>query len=145
MFIAVWRAILCLWLISVLLVISFPWSKFDGTSHWENVLWVPFSGFVFTAPTIVETALNVLAFIPVGYLAIRSFSLSTQRPLLLALLLGFCSSVGIEFYQLFCHDRVASATDVFLNLAGTVIGAWLAVAIDQTLTFCALLLRRLSL
>lgn len=144
MFIAVWRTILCLWLISVLLVISFPWSKFDGTPHWENIQWIPFTHLSFHQPVIVETAANILGFIPIGYLTVRSLSPSTRHRFFLASLMGFCSSTGIEVYQLFCHDRVPETADVLMNVAGTVVGAWLAFAIDQILTFCRLQLCRFS-
>ena len=145
MLIAVWRTILCLWLISVLLVISFPWPKFDGTPHWENIQWIPFTHLSFHQTVMAETAANFLAFIPIGYLMVRSLSPGSRHPFFLASLLGFWSSVGIEFYQLFCHDRVPSTTDVLMNVSGTVLGAWLAVALDQILTLCALQLRRLAL
>ena len=132
------------WLASVLVVISLPWSKFDAAPHWNNVQWVPFAHFNFHPTVLVETALNLFAFIPVGYLAVRSLSHSKQRPVVLALVLGACSSVSIELYQLFCHDRVPSTTDVLMNVTGTAIGVWLAFAIDHILTFCTVQLRRLS-
>src|SRR5437867_5667784 len=106
MLVSVWRTLLGLWLVSVLLVISLPWSKFDATPHWKNVQWVPFSHLSFHPTVLVETAANILAFIPVGYLIVRSLSPSARRPFLLASLLAFCSSTGVEIYQLFCHDRV---------------------------------------
>lgn len=132
---SVWRIILGFWLISVLLVISLPWSRYDGIPHWKNLQLVPFENFNFHPSVLIEAALNVVAFIPVGYLAIRSLSSSDQRRVLLAMALGGGSSVGIEFYQLFCQDRVPSVTDVFMNVAGTGIGVWLAFAIDHICTF----------
>jgi glycopeptide antibiotics resistance protein len=133
-----------LWLISVLLVISLPWSNFDATPHWKNVQLVPFAHLSFHPTVLVETALNLLAFVPVGYLAVRSLSHGQQRPVLFALILGACSSVSIEFYQLFCHDRVPATTDVFMNVTGTAIGVWLAFAIDHVFTFWTIYIRRLS-
>jgi glycopeptide antibiotics resistance protein len=92
----------------------------------------------------METALNLLAFIPVGYLGVRSFSPSSRSPVLMALFVGLCSSTSIEFYQLFCHDRVPATTDVFMNVTGTAIGVWLAFAIDHVFTFWTIYIRRLS-
>ena len=135
---------LLLWLASVLFVISLPWWKFDGTPHWENVQWIPFTHLSFHPTTFVETAANILAFVPVGYLTVRSFSPTSRHPIFLAALLGFCSSAGIEIYQLFCHDRVPSATDILMNVAGTALGVWLALAIDKVATFLSILVRRLS-
>ena len=144
MLISVWRIMLCLWLAAVLLVISYPWSKFDATPHWRNVQWIPFSHLSFHPTVLVETAANILAFIPVGYLTVRSLSPSARRPFLLASFLAFCSSAGIEIYQLFCHDRVPSITDILMNITGTGVGVSLALAIDHILTFCTVRIRSLS-
>ena len=84
MIIAVWRTLLFLWLGSILFVISLPWWKFDGTPHWDNVQWIPFNGYVLTASTLIETGANFLAFIPIGYLAIRSFNAGANRLLFVA-------------------------------------------------------------
>ena len=143
MLISVWRTMLGIWLTSVLIVISLPWSSFDATPHWKNVQMVPFAHLNFHRTVLIETALNLLAFIPVGYLAIRSFSAS-RRAVLYALLLGACSSASIEVYQLFCRDRVPSTTDILMNVTGTAIGVWLAFAIDHIFTFCTIHIRRLS-
>lgn len=139
-----WRILLLLWLAFVLFVISLPWWKFDGTPHWENVQWIPFTHLSLHPRVLVETALNILAFIPVGYLTVRSLSPSTRRPFLLASFLGLFSSASIEIYQLFCHDRVPSTTDVLMNLVGTAVGVWLALAFDRILAFCTVRIRRLT-
>ena len=125
-------------------VISLPWSKFDGSAHWENVLWIPFSRYVFSASTLFETGINVLAFVPIGYLMVRSLPPGTARPLLLALLLGLCCSISAEFYQLFCRARVPSTTDVLANVAGTVLGARMALGVDQLINLSTVRVRRLS-
>jgi glycopeptide antibiotics resistance protein len=144
MLISVWRTMLGLWLAAVLLVISLPWSKFDSTPHWKNVQWIPFAHLSLHPTVLVETSLNILAFIPVGYLTVRSLSPQNRRPFVLALLLSSCSSVSIEVFQLFCHDRVPSTTDVLMNVAGTAVGVWLALTIDQILSLCTVRIRRLS-
>jgi len=139
----VWRTNLGLWLASVLLVISLPWSNFDATPHWKNVQWIPFTHLNLHQAVLVETALNILAFVPVGYLSVRSFLLCGHHPYLGASFLGFVSSFTIEAYQLFCQDRVPSTSDVLTNMAGTAMGVWLALAIDQFVAFCTLHFRRL--
>jgi len=139
-----WRIMLCLWLAAVLLVISYPWSKFDATPHWRNVQWIPFTHLNFHQAVLIETALNFMAFIPIGYLTVRSLWPSNRGPFFVPSLIGFCSSVSIEAYQLFCHDRVPSTSDIIMNVAGTVMGVWLALAIDHILTFCTVRIRSLS-
>lgn len=132
--ISIWRMMLGLWLVSVLLVISLPWSKYDGVPHWKNLKLVPFEDYDIHPSGLTEAALNIVAFIPIGYLAIRSFCPSDHRRIFLAFLLGAVSSFGIESYQLLCHDRVPSITDVLMNVGGTGIGVCLAFAIDHMVT-----------
>ena len=135
---------LSLWLLCVLVVISLPGAGFDGMPHWKNIEWVPFTHLSFHPEVMIETALNLVAFIPLGYLAIRSVSQTSRNPILAALLLGLCSSAGIEFYELFCHDRFPSTTDILMNVGGTGIGVWLAFTIDQMFTFFLPDARRLT-
>lgn len=139
-----WRILLFLCLTSVLLTISLPWSKFDGTPHWDNVQWIPFDHLSLHSTVLLETAANILVFIPVGYLMVHSLSRDTRHPLVLASLLGLCSSAGVEIYQLFCHDRVPATTDLITNAGGTVLGAWIALLVDQFLSLCRLRLGRPS-
>ena len=139
-----WRTLLFLWLASVLLVISFPWSKFDGTPHWENIKWMPFAHLSLHPAVVFETTANFLAFIPIGYLFVRSSSPGTRHPILLAMILGVFSSASIEFYQLFCHDRVPATTDLLTNGAGTILGARLALGVDQLLERWTVWLHRCS-
>lgn len=131
------------WLFCVLLVISLPWANFDGVAHWKNVQWVPFTHLNLHPEVMIETALNLLAFVPVGYLAIRSFA-PHRRACFYTVLLGFVASSGIEAYQLFCHGRVPSTSDIIMNVAGTGIGIWLACAIDHMLTVFAVQVRRFT-
>ena len=133
----VWRILLVLWLASVLFVISLPWWKFDGTPHWQNMSWVPFEGLTFRRPMIFETLANFLSFIPIGYLAVRSFHPGIKGQLLLAGLLGFAASFIIEVYQLFCHHRVPASTDVILNTLGALLGAQVALKLDNIIDFFA--------
>jgi glycopeptide antibiotics resistance protein len=134
---------LSLWLLCILIVISLPWSNVDGIAHWKNVQWIPFTHLSFQPAVMIETALNLIAFMPVGYLAVRSFP-PNGRPLFYAALLGFCASFGIEAYQLFCHDRVPSTSDIIMNVAGTSTGIWLALTIDRMFLLCAVRIRSLS-
>ena len=136
-----WRILLVLWLVCVLLVISLPWSRFDGIAHWTSIQWIPFMDLTWHRTVIVEAVLNILAFVPVGYLSVRSVWSAKWSPLLMACVVGFVSSFSIETYQLFCLHRVPSVSDVLLNVIGTAIGAWLAFTIDQILAWCSLRFR----
>ena len=144
-----WRLLLLIWIVTLLLGISWPWSKFDGTPHWERVHWVPFQHVRLT-PSLLsdfEFMANIFVFVPLGFLIIRSFppkSAGTWRALLPALLVGGLCSFGLEIYQLFCHDRVPSVTDVINNVSGTVLGAGIALWGGYLLHSSAVRLRRHS-
>ena len=131
----VWRTLLVLWLASVWIVISVPGGGFDGTPHWENIQWIPFAALSLHPADVTETFANLLAFIPIGYLAVRSVGVGVKRPLLLAGLLGLAASFSIETDQLFCRARVSSVTDVVFNTGGAVLGAKLALTLDDLVTF----------
>ena len=128
---AVWRMLLLVWLVSVWIVISVPGGGFDGRPHWESIQWFPFAPFSFHRTVLTETVANFVTFVPIGYLAVRSFSFEVKRPLLLAGLVGLAVSFSVEAYQLFCRYRVPSSTDLIVNTAGTVLGAHLALKLDD--------------
>jgi glycopeptide antibiotics resistance protein len=60
--------------------------------------------------------LNTLLFIPLG-VALGPANLATAG------LVGAVLSVGAESYQVFCHGRFPSATDVWWNIIGCMLGA----------------------
>jgi len=81
------------------------------------------------ALAILEVTLNVMVFIPfscVLYLGLKRFRL------LLALALALTFSIAAELAQgSFLPDRVATASDVYANFLGAVIGVALAMLIEK--------------
>jgi glycopeptide antibiotics resistance protein len=81
------------------------------------------------ALAILEVSLNVVVFIPfscVLYLGLKRFRL------LLALALALTFSIAAELAQgSFLPDRVATASDVYANFLGAVIGVALAMLIEK--------------
>jgi len=67
---------------------------------------------------------NFILFVPFGYLLKRALRgrLGRQAWTLTFLLAGGIST-GIELYQVFCHNRVPSTTDIVTHLLGAMIGA----------------------
>ena len=99
----------------MILVTTFPWGDFVGHSHWNKVNWVPFCG---PHDELRDVALNILAFVPLGYLA------PLGRGWLTAVLAGaILVATTAEAYQVFTHSRIPSVTDI----AAAGIGAWLGV------------------
>ena len=117
--------ILCtLWLVAVAVIVAvttMPWSNYLGHPQWDRVNWIPFSDH-----PLLEILGNVALFIPFGYFfpqARRGQSLkrSWSLPLITATML----SIGVEFYQVYTHNRFPSTTDICANLLGAILGLML--------------------
>jgi glycopeptide antibiotics resistance protein len=129
------RTLFVFCLLFVLLLISLPWSQFDGTPHWENVYWIPFSGPLRLHPKVIlEIVGNLVLFVPIGYLLVRSCFPEIKRPLVWATAIGLASSFSIEVYELFCRHRAIETADLILNTGGTVLGAQLALSLDSSVS-----------
>lgn len=100
-------------------IMTLPWSNFRGHSHWDEVHWIPFVSSGINPRDIV---LNVLAFLPYGLLLasdrFRGRSVSLFGVVGVAALF---SATG-EFYQVFCHNRFPSTTDIVSNTLGAYCG-----------------------
>lgn len=102
-----------------------PWSNFKGHSHWASVRWIPFHDHPLTLFDIVA---NVLLFVPFGFSYTRSRPNQQRagiwfRTVILAAVL----STSVEFFQVFCHNRIPSTTDVCTNIIGAAVGTALAL------------------
>lgn len=79
-----------------------------------------------------DTILNLLGFVPFGFLAFRYLGfLLPRRPAraaLLALFAGSALTLTIELVQVWLPTRVSSGTDVILNILGTIVGIGVAAA-----------------
>lgn len=79
-----------------------------------------------------DLLLNVVLFLPLGFLARRTPGLS-QRSRLLVLLAGLALSAAIEGAQLFLAPRYATASDLVANSVGAWCGALLSDAVARRL------------
>jgi glycopeptide antibiotics resistance protein len=109
------RALLFLWLL-LWVRIAFPWQDFQTTPSFRRVELLPF-----TVGSTRGQLLNVLAFVPLGIIAVRM----GWRPRMVVTL-GLGLSVLTELLQLFSRRRFPSTTDVLLNSVGVVIGVAIA-------------------
>lgn len=106
----------------------------------------PFSGwrapraelfsFLVTWPRYItrfDIAINVLAYIPLGYLIAASFGRRARAPqaALAAAACGALVSASMETLQMFVPGRISSVPDILANGTGSLAGALLARAIGR--------------
>ncbi|WP_051318932.1 VanZ family protein [Chitinimonas koreensis] len=116
------RHFLLAWHAVILVTSGYPFSDWRYTG--EPVL----AFFGYPLPyyhTVADNALNLLAYLPLGYAWALYFRCRWFAPLA-ALLLGGALSSGVEFVQQFLPDRIASNLDILYNAAGSLLGALLA-------------------
>lgn len=88
------------------------------------VLWLParlrrvIDRYGFPPLDALEVLVNVLGFLPIGWLAVRA---GWRRGT--AVLLGFAVSVSMEVAQVFFAERIPAVTDLLANTLGAWIGA----------------------
>jgi glycopeptide antibiotics resistance protein len=78
-----------------------------------------------------DMAINILGFIPFGFLSLAHFSsiqrsyYSSAKSFLIVVLLGSLLSLIIELLQIYLPTRYSSSTDLICNIFGTSAGAFL--------------------
>ena len=97
-----------------------PWSNFKGHAHWSKVRWIPFYDHPLT---FFDVTANVLLFIPFGLFFVRARAKRGRSAWLQTVLLALLLSTSVEFFQIYCHNRFPSATDICTNVIGAAIGA----------------------
>jgi glycopeptide antibiotics resistance protein len=118
---------LILWIVLIVMVGVLPLRNFVGHSHWEYIKWVPTVEDLRSPKYLIDIFSDIVGntalFFPLGYFLSRLLtSSSPSRQLFVAAGIGGTLSLGIEFYQVFCHNRFPSVFDVITNVTGTVIG-----------------------
>ncbi len=108
------------WLVVILVITTFPWTDFKGHAHWDSVQWIPFRH---ATEHPGDIAGNILLFTPFGYLVARRQIAARPTGLLPPVVWALGLSLGIEIFQVFCHNHFPSTTDVCSNVIGAAIGA----------------------
>ncbi|MGH7229329.1 MAG: VanZ family protein [Nitrospiraceae bacterium] len=124
-----WRKLLILWILVVVVGTTLPWSGLQGLqghSHWGNVRWIPFYAYTSSPRLILDITVNLLLFVPFGYLYVRSQVTIPSAIFLRVTLLAALLAAGVEFVQVFSHTRIPSMTDICTNVIGAAIGAAIA-------------------
>ena len=122
------RALLPIWALLIALVGTVPLTNFVGHSHWEYIQWLPTAGQFRSRRFLFDIVANMALFLPLGYLLDRTRSTKTaRRSLFLAAGVAGLLSLSIEWFQVYCHNRHPSPTDVVSNVTGSLIGAFLSI------------------
>ncbi|WP_374357976.1 VanZ family protein [Chitinimonas sp.] len=114
----------------VILIVS--WYPFSGWRHAGDSL---FAFYAYPLPyyqTVFDNAINIVAYLPLGYAWAVTFRCRWHAPML-ALILAVLLSALVEFVQQFLPDRVASNLDILCNGLGALAGAVVACALDRLL------------
>lgn len=119
----IWGALIILSLAPI-----FPLSNFVGHPHWDNIRWIPFQDFSFSVGILKDVAGNTLWFMIFGYLL--QHQLYNRSPSIRSVgmvsLIAIGLSLFIEFFQVFCHNRIPSTTDVIFDTIGASLGGYFA-------------------
>ena len=114
-------ALFLVWTAVIVGATTLPWSDYVGHPHWDHVQWIPFLDY---SSTPTDVALNILLFVPFGFLFMWAGYPSAKRSVS-AVLMSAALSISVEFFQVFCHNRIPSATDVVTNVIGAAAGVFL--------------------
>jgi glycopeptide antibiotics resistance protein len=115
------------WIVVILMMGILPLKNFVGHSHWEYIKWFPTAEDLHSSTYLLDIASdfvgNTLLFVPLGYFLSRLLAPAVPaRQMLIAAAIGGALSLGIEFYQVYCHSRFPSIFDVITNVAGVLLG-----------------------
>jgi glycopeptide antibiotics resistance protein len=105
-----------------------PLSNFVGHPHWDLIHWVPFQDFSFSPRMLTDVIGNALWFMLFGYLLhgrMNEMSVSLPAIPTITVIAGGLS-LSIEFFQVFCHNRIPAMTDVICNVIGAGLGGYAA-------------------
>ena len=119
-----------LWFLLVVLSIAplFPLSNYVGHPHWDLIRWIPFQDFSLSRNILKDVIGNILWFMMFGYLLRYQLNEGSVplRTIATIIVVAGGISLSIEFFQVFCHNRIPSMTDVICNVLGAGIGGYFA-------------------
>ncbi|HMS84455.1 MAG TPA: VanZ family protein [Nitrospira sp.] len=119
-----------IWFLLVVLAIApiFPLSNFAGHPHWDQIRWIPFQNFTLSWTKLIDVVGNTLWFVVFGYLLHYQLNRDTPCRRTIATITAIAGAVSFsaEFFQVFCHNRISSMTDVACNVLGAGLGGYVA-------------------
>jgi len=121
-----WKKLWLIWVGVILGVTTLPLKNYVAHSHWNLVNWVPYNERHLALEDVIG---NIALFAPFGFFLKRSLpALSPKRIVIVVLVTAATLSTSVEFFQVYCHNRNPSTTDIFDNVLGAALGSWLATS-----------------
>lgn len=117
------------WIIVILMAGLLPLRNFVGHPHWEYIQWTIPSSHWRSFRFYFDVVANVGLFYPLGLLLARRVPLAVRRRALFIIGTGLLLSAGIEWFQVYCHNRHPSPYDIMSNVTGTALGLWTATKV----------------
>jgi len=116
--------LLWFWLVLLFLTPLLPLSNFVGHPHWDVIRWIPFQDFSLSTDMFIDVIGNIVWFMLFGYLLHYRMNdnASPFRSIMTVVLIAAGVSLSLEFFQVFCHNRIPSMTDVTCNIIGACLG-----------------------
>jgi len=118
------------WVASTLVIFAaetMPWVNFKGHSHWTKVCWIPFGDH--SLPGFWWDVLsNIALFAPLGFTGVHATSARKLRAAAKIVALAALVSAAGELFQVYCHNRFPTVTDVCTNTVGSILGVILGFA-----------------
>jgi glycopeptide antibiotics resistance protein len=113
-----------MWIIVIVFLTTMPWENYTGHAHWDQVRWIPF--YDHTPLALLDILGNVVLFAPFGFFLGRALHSSPLKKVwFLTVLLAATLSISVELFQVYCHNRIPSTTDICTNLLGAALGVLL--------------------
>lgn len=118
--------LLCFWLLVLFLIPLFPLTNFVGHPHWDAIRWIPFQDFSLTQNMLMDVIGNIGWFMIFGYLFHYWMGKDSSpfQSIAKVVLIAAGVSLLLEFFQVFCHNRIPSMTDVVCDTLGAGLGAY---------------------
>lgn len=119
-----------IWFVILILALApmFPVSNFVGHPHWDRIHWIPFQNFSLTWNKLIDVIGNTLWFMVFGYLLHYQLNGNSHSRWTIATITAIAGGVSLsaELFQVFCHSRYPSMTDVACNVMGAGLGAYMS-------------------
>lgn len=113
---------LSLWSGVIAMAGMLPLENFVGHPHWEYIQWTVTPRHWRSPTFYFDVVANIALFYPFGLLLAMRIPLDRWSGAFALIGAGFVFSLGIEFFQVYCHNRHPSPVDLLSNTLGTALG-----------------------